>query len=234
MATFGTKNVHSAVLIFFYRITPNPTNKSTIISQEDSKFKTIYSKLDKIIADEDEKVIFDDSISTSFLKNFIMFTGEFEFGDIPLKSWHHKIYLLIFAFLCVVVMLNVLTGVAIIEVDLIRKQAQILAVKSQLNIIHHTESFLLSVCPSLYNGFYEKAGLANDNSILGKQCWKEIELYITPNNYQTCCTSILQTSNSDVCCNYYYHFYCRFWATACVSPFAPCLQKPRSGSCKTE
>ena len=153
-----------------------------------------------------------------------IFTGEYEFGDIPLKSWHHKIYLLIFAFLCVVVILNVLTGVAIIEVDLIKKQAQILAIKTQLNIIYHTETFLLKVCPFLYNGFYEKIIPREEEENNKKlQQWTEIELHITPNNYKTCCTNIWN-SDSDVCCNYYYHFYCRFLTMACLSPFAPCLQ----------
>ena len=73
-----------------------------MVSQDCSQNKRYFvPKLDQIISnqDEDENVVFDDSLSTSFLKNFIMFMGEFEFGDIPLKSWHHKIYLLIFAFL---------------------------------------------------------------------------------------------------------------------------------------
>ena len=124
-ANFSIPNKPSYNLICFYRIPQNSTPKEPQQDPKENELKTIHLKLDQIISnqDEDENVVFDDSLSTSFLKNFIMFMGEFEFGDIPLKSWHHKIYLLIFAFLCVVVILNVLTGVAIIEVDLIKKQA---------------------------------------------------------------------------------------------------------------
>ena len=45
---------------------------------ENDELKSIHLKLNQIISNQEdnENDIFDDSISTSFLKNFIMFTGE--------------------------------------------------------------------------------------------------------------------------------------------------------------
>ena len=64
--------------IFFYRIPPNSTPKPQEDLMENDELKSIHLKLNQIISNQEdnENDIFDDSISTSFLKNFIMFTGE--------------------------------------------------------------------------------------------------------------------------------------------------------------
>ena len=63
---------------FFYRIPPNSTPKPQEDLRENDELKSIHLKLNQIISNQEdnENDIFDDSISTSFLKNFIMFTGE--------------------------------------------------------------------------------------------------------------------------------------------------------------
>ena len=63
---------------FFYRIPPNSTPKPQEDLMENDELKSIHLKLNQIISNQEdnENDIFDDSISTSFLKNFIMFTGE--------------------------------------------------------------------------------------------------------------------------------------------------------------
>ena len=64
--------------MIFYRIPPNSTPKPQEDLMENDELKSIHLKLNQIISNQEdnENDIFDDSISASFLKNFIMFTGE--------------------------------------------------------------------------------------------------------------------------------------------------------------
>ena len=49
-----------------------------------------------------------------------MFVGELEFGDLPIKTGFGYIYLLCFVFLIVVVLMNLLNGLAVSDTGVIR------------------------------------------------------------------------------------------------------------------
>ena len=63
----------------------------------------------------------------SFVKTTIMFVGEIEFADLPidLNSWLSFLFLLAFVFLIIVVLMNLLNGLAVSDTGLIREQAEI-------------------------------------------------------------------------------------------------------------
>ena len=56
-----------------------------------------------------------------------MFVGEIEFSDLPidLKDWLSFLFLLAFVFLIIVVLMNLLNGLAVSDTGLIREQAEI-------------------------------------------------------------------------------------------------------------
>ena len=63
----------------------------------------------------------------AFVKTTIMFVGEIEFADLPidLNSWLSFLFLLAFVFLIIVVLMNLLNGLAVSDTGLIREQAEI-------------------------------------------------------------------------------------------------------------
>ena len=63
---------------------------------------------------------FFDSIGLCIIKTFTMFVGELEFGDLPIKTGFGYIYLLCFVFLIVVVLMNLLNGLAVSDTGVIR------------------------------------------------------------------------------------------------------------------
>ena len=82
---------------------------------------------------------FFDHIGLSLVKTFTMFTGELEFGDLPFE--HHGtdsryLFLLAFVFLIVVVMMNLLNGLAVSDITLLRDEAEIWAAYSDVKTIY--------------------------------------------------------------------------------------------------
>ena len=68
-----------------------------------------------------------------------MFTGELEFGDLPFEHRgveSRYLFLLVFVFLIVVVMMNLLNGLAVSDITLLRDQAEIWAAHSDVEIIY--------------------------------------------------------------------------------------------------
>ena len=63
---------------------------------------------------------FFDSIGLCIIKTFTMFVGELEFGDLPIKTGFGYVYLLCFVFLIVVVLMNLLNGLAVSDTGVIR------------------------------------------------------------------------------------------------------------------
>ena len=98
------KTLHEIKSVF-EDISSNPDFKETKQSLEDIK---------NLINEQDSYPHFN-TIQKAMVKSLTMFIGELEFGDLDLNTkWYHQIYLLLFVFLVVVVLMNVLTGVAII------------------------------------------------------------------------------------------------------------------------
>ena len=76
---------------------------------------------------EDEEYPFFNSPWHALIKTTIMFVGEIEFSDLPidLKDWLSFLFLLAFVFLIIVVLMNLLNGLAVSDTGLIREQAEI-------------------------------------------------------------------------------------------------------------
>merc|ERR1712062_673063 len=84
----------------------------------------------------------------SIVKTTTMFVGELEFSDIPIDLDSHLAplayaYFLAFVFLIVVVLMNLLNGLAVSDTGLIRDKAEIFSYRSQVETISTLESMLL-------------------------------------------------------------------------------------------
>ena len=84
----------------------------------------------------------------SFVKTCTMFVGELEFSDIPIDRSDPLMHLsytffLAFVFLIVVVLMNLLNGLAVSDTGLIQEQAEVVAYLSRVETISYAESLLL-------------------------------------------------------------------------------------------
>jgi len=122
-------------------------------------------------AEKNPEYTFFDKVPTTIVKSFAMFVGELEFSDIPFTN--NRISYLIFLaflFLIVVVLMNLLNGLAVSDIGLIREEAEVVSLKSQVDMISYWESILLndpynfltswpkmlSSLPSMSAGYYLK------------------------------------------------------------------------------
>ena len=71
-----------------------------------------------------------------------MFVGELEFEDLPIEGVGY-LYFLTFVFVIVVVLMNLLNGLAVSDTGVCRAEAEIYTYKSQVDLIAYTESVLL-------------------------------------------------------------------------------------------
>ena len=101
-----------------------------------------YLLLHKVTPSPEDSFLDDPGLS--IVKTFIMFVGEL--GDPPksdslepqkafLVKTSSYIYLLAFVFLIVVVMMNLLNGLAVSDINKLREEAEIWATKSDVEII---------------------------------------------------------------------------------------------------
>merc|ERR1712223_498137 len=106
--------------------------------------KAILAKLDKETQELDDYPFFNHPWH-SFIKTTIMFVGEIEFSDLPIdmNSWLSFLFLLAFVFLIIVVLMNLLNGLAVSDTGLIREQAEIVTHIASVDTISYTESILL-------------------------------------------------------------------------------------------
>merc|ERR1712062_618547 len=84
----------------------------------------------------------------SLVKTTTMFVGELEFSDIPIDLDSHLAplaycFFLSFVFLIVVVLMNLLNGLAVSDTGTIREKAEIFSYRSQVETISTFESMLL-------------------------------------------------------------------------------------------
>jgi len=84
-----------------------------------------------------------DHLDLTLLKTFSMFVGELEFSNIPLDSHFSRVFFLSFVFLIVVVLMNLLNGLAVSDTGLIREQAEIHAHICRVEAIAAVEATLL-------------------------------------------------------------------------------------------
>ncbi len=96
----------------------------------------------------DDDYIFFNSPWLALVKTSTMFVGELEFGDIPINLDSKMtplsyIFLLAFVFLIVVVLMNLLNGLAVSDTGVIKEKAEIVSYISRVDTISYTESILL-------------------------------------------------------------------------------------------
>merc|ERR1711892_474891 len=97
---------------------------------------------------EDGEYVFFNKVWLSLLKTTTMFVGELEFSDIPINLDSNLaplayVFFLSFVFLIVVVLMNLLNGLAVSDTGLIREKAEIFSYRSQVETISTFESMLL-------------------------------------------------------------------------------------------
>ena len=81
---------------------------------------------------EDDDYIYFDGPWTSMVKTITMFVGELEFSDIPIDpessiSWVSFCFLVIFVFFIVVILMNLLNGLAVSDTGVIMEKAEIVS-----------------------------------------------------------------------------------------------------------
>merc|ERR1719273_1275607 len=93
----------------------------------------------------DEKGEFLDKVGFSVLKTLAMFVGELEFSDIPFDNvpYFSHVAFLVFVFLIVVVLMNLLTGLAVGETSLIQSEAAVCAQEVRLSVVQQAERISL-------------------------------------------------------------------------------------------
>jgi len=98
-------------------------------------------------ADSDHYVYFDGPW-TSLVKTITMFVGELEFSDIPIDpesslSWISFSFLVVFVFFIVVILMNLLNGLAVSDTGIIMEKAEIVSYTTRVETISYMESILL-------------------------------------------------------------------------------------------
>ena len=98
--------------------------------------------------EKEEDYKFFDSVWLSLVKTATMLAGELEFSDIPIDLGSKLaplayIFFLSFVFLIVIVLFNLLNGLAVSDTGLIRDKAEIFSYRSQVETISTFESMLL-------------------------------------------------------------------------------------------
>eukprot|EP00090_Calanus_glacialis_P040329 TRINITY_DN7028_c0_g1_i6.p1 TRINITY_DN7028_c0_g1~~TRINITY_DN7028_c0_g1_i6.p1 ORF type:complete len:1012 (-),score=240.18 TRINITY_DN7028_c0_g1_i6:85-3120(-) len=97
---------------------------------------------------KDGEYVFFNKAWLSLVKTTTMFVGELEFSDIPIDLESNLaplayVFFLSFVFLIVVVLMNLLNGLAVSDTGLIREKAEIFSYRSQVETISTFESMLL-------------------------------------------------------------------------------------------
>jgi len=112
----------------------------------------------------------------AFVKTSAMFSGEFEFGDlmkmVPIHpSFLDYLFFLSFLFFVAIILMNLLIGLAVNDVALIKEKAEIIAYKSQVDLICTTEAILLD---DPYNFLSQGTKCEWINKIPTNECWETV------------------------------------------------------------
>ena len=90
--------------------------------------------------DDNNELDFFDSPWTTIVKTFAMFVGELDFSDIPIDpsktfSVVSYVFFLIFVLTMVVILMNLLNGLAVADVGEIVRDAKVVSIKSRYQSI---------------------------------------------------------------------------------------------------
>ena len=56
------------------------------------------------------------------IKTIVMFAGEMDYTDIPIKHWMGYVLFLLFVYLMVIVLMNLLNGLAVSDINKIQRE----------------------------------------------------------------------------------------------------------------
>ena len=84
-----------------------------------------YILLHKDDGEQDDEYPFFNYLGLTVVKTFTMFVGELEFADLPIETPVGYVFFMAFIFLIVVVMMNLLNGLAVSDTGVIRNEAEI-------------------------------------------------------------------------------------------------------------
>jgi len=107
----------------------------------------LHKDIPNFIAGEEHYEFFDRPL-TSLVKTSTMFVGELEFSDIPIDTqsslaWLSYSFLLAFVFFIVVILMNLLNGLAVSDTGIIMEKAEIVSYIARVETISYMESVLL-------------------------------------------------------------------------------------------
>jgi hypothetical protein len=88
---------------------------------------------------QDDNFDFYRSFNTSLLKTAIMMIGEFDASNMSFDNGSYFVFL-IFVFMMTIVLMNLLNGLAVSDIQAIRNDAELVAYKSKMKLVHHFES----------------------------------------------------------------------------------------------
>ncbi len=95
-------------------------------------------------AEPNDEYPFFDGAWMALFKTSAMFVGELEFADLPFTDNPvSRLVFLAFVFLVVVVLMNLLNGLAVSDTGLIREEAEVVGWAARVELITYTESMLL-------------------------------------------------------------------------------------------
>jgi len=129
-----------------YVITSNKMPKPVTDSEEINRDTNVAKVVNTNAAGQDYK--FFNTSWQALVKTSTMFSGEFEFGDLPFDNDSAYapiayLFFLSFVFCIAIVMMNLLTGLAVSDIGVIQKQAEIVGYKSKIEIIWKSEKLRL-------------------------------------------------------------------------------------------
>jgi len=88
---------------------------------------------------QDDDLDFYDSLPLSLLKTAIMMIGEFDASDMSLNNESYFVFLF-FVFMMTMVLMNLLNGLAVSDTQAIKNDAEVVACRSKVQLVHHFES----------------------------------------------------------------------------------------------
>ena len=91
---------------------------------------------------------------TAVVKTMIMFVGEIEFGDLPIDRPSCYLFVILFIFVVVIILMNLLNGLAVDDIGKIREDAEWLALSSKINNLYLMEKS--EIFSATFSFFFEK------------------------------------------------------------------------------
>jgi ankyrin repeat protein len=110
--------------------------------QSERKNGTFYvnnASVNFSVQDDDNKVDFYSYLHFSLLKTAVMMIGEFDASDMRLNNEIYFVFLF-FVFMMTIVLMNLLNGLAVSDTQAIKNDAELVACRSKVQLVHHFES----------------------------------------------------------------------------------------------